>query len=107
MSLGRPGTNLRLLYGRLICDLASDGAKVRNSGSFFRTLMVLARSSRGRFPDLDRLVMIMFRKYVGLCASSITRSFSDHSRFFRAPVFTDAAGTKDQTRQTFALFAQI
>ena len=46
MSLGRPGTNLRLLYGRLICDLASDGAKVRDSGLFFsnfdgaRTLLV-------------------------------------------------------------------
>ena len=35
MNLGRPGTNLRLLYGRLVCDLASDGAKVRGSTSFF------------------------------------------------------------------------
>lgn len=35
MNLGRPGTNLRLLYGRLVCDLASDGAKVRGSESFF------------------------------------------------------------------------
>ena len=35
MNLGRPGTNLRLLYGRLVCDLASDGAKVRNLSSFF------------------------------------------------------------------------
>jgi len=30
MNLGRPGTNLKLLYGRLVCDLASDGAKVRD-----------------------------------------------------------------------------
>lgn len=34
MNLGRPGTNLRLLYGRLVCDLASDGAKVRHQNSF-------------------------------------------------------------------------
>ncbi|KAI0285991.1 hypothetical protein BGY98DRAFT_944374 [Russula aff. rugulosa BPL654] len=25
--IGRQGTNLRFLYGRLVCDLASDGAK--------------------------------------------------------------------------------
>ena len=30
MNMGKPGTNLRLLYGRLVCDLASDGAKVRD-----------------------------------------------------------------------------
>ena len=36
MTLGAPGTNLRLLYGRLVCDLASDGAKVRCLGSLFR-----------------------------------------------------------------------
>ena len=35
MNLGRPGTNLRLLYGRLVCDLASDGAKVRGSTPCF------------------------------------------------------------------------
>ena len=28
-NIGRQGTNLRFLSGRLLCDLASDGAKVR------------------------------------------------------------------------------
>jgi DNA polymerase alpha subunit A len=41
MNLGRPGTNLKLLYGRLVCDLASDGAKVRDSNSFLFSLSVV------------------------------------------------------------------
>ena len=45
MNLGRPGTNLKLLYGRLVCDLASDGAKVRNSDTFFRPYVLSAQTS--------------------------------------------------------------
>ena len=30
-SIGRQGTNIRFLNGRLLCDLASDAAKVRTS----------------------------------------------------------------------------
>lgn len=29
MNIGRQGTNIRFMQGRLLCDLASDGAKVR------------------------------------------------------------------------------
>lgn len=82
MILGRAGTNLKLLYGRLICDLASDSAKVRALVPFFRPSIVLARSFCGRFSDLDGLVTIMFRKHLGSCASSITRPFSDQDLGF-------------------------
>lgn len=30
-AIGKQGTNLKFLNGRLLCDLASDGAKVRDS----------------------------------------------------------------------------
>jgi hypothetical protein len=33
--LGKPGMNLKYLYGRLVCDLASDGAKVSGLTSSF------------------------------------------------------------------------
>lgn len=48
MNLGKPGTNLKLLYGRLVCDLASDGAKVRDSSSFLLSLITVTRLSCGR-----------------------------------------------------------
>jgi DNA polymerase alpha subunit A len=32
--IGRQGTNLKFLNGRLLCDLASDGAKVRRAPPF-------------------------------------------------------------------------
>jgi DNA polymerase alpha subunit A len=33
-NIGRQGTNIRFLQGRLLCDLASDAAKVRSSALF-------------------------------------------------------------------------
>jgi hypothetical protein len=47
MNLGRPGTNIKLLYGRLVCDLASDSAKVRDPNICFRLSILLACFSSG------------------------------------------------------------
>jgi len=60
MNLGRPGTNLRLLYGRLVCDLASDGAKVRGSGSSFRSSATLVRFRARDFQNFDLVSFVAF-----------------------------------------------
>ena len=52
MNLGRPGTNLRLLYGRLVCDLASDGAKVRNLSPLFFGCQLYTYASRPGTPGV-------------------------------------------------------
>lgn len=57
MNLGRPGTNLRLLYGRLVCDLASDGAKVRVQITFFNC-QLYSYTFRAGTGDLGRLVTV-------------------------------------------------
>ena len=75
MNLGRSGTNLKLLYGRLVCDLASDGAKVRVLVPFFWSSVMLVCFSRGSLSYLDRLVVIgagVFEKHMDHHASNAT-----------------------------------
>lgn len=77
MNLGRPGTNLRLLYGRLVCDLASDGAKVRNLSSFFFSVPIMHICFSSGDSWSGRLVTIaagLFEKHVNTtCRSFVHR----------------------------------
>lgn len=98
MNLGRPGTNLRLLYGRLVCDLASDGAKVRDSPSFFgcryaRVLLV------GGLAGLDRLIVSVvgvFEKLLDHCTSNALYHCDHHWHLYHAPTLADAPSKSER-----------
>lgn len=80
MNLGRPGTNLRLLYGRLVCDLASDGAKVRGPSSSFRSSATLVRLPREGLPEFRPWQPGRHAEHLISSAISLPRPLSHLSR---------------------------
>jgi len=104
MNLGRPGTNLKLLYGRLVCDLASDGAKVRGSNHFLWSSIMLVRFLYGRLSDLDRSVVIaagVFKKHAGHHASNAAYLCHDHRLVYHFPTLqTRRARTNERTARS-------
>ena len=95
--LGKPGTNLKLLCGRLVCDLASDGAKVRGSTSFFGRRQCASRSEDLWTPTGWSRLRSMLEKHVDHCASNALH-VHDHCFVRHVPTLTDAADTDERTR---------
>ena len=51
--IGRQGTNLRFLYGRLVCDLASDGAKSMISSTTWSLTEMCSTHLKNARQDID------------------------------------------------------
>jgi len=51
--IGRQGTNLRFLYGRLVCDLASDGAKSMISSTTWSLTEMCSTHLKSARQDID------------------------------------------------------